>query len=956
MKINKSTLYLALAIVATACTDESPEAGTNAKQVSAEITAGIAGVLPETSSPAADTRASDTNWHAGDAIGLYMLQTGTNTISRNMANLRYINSATGITANFAPDGEGNTAYYPSGGEEVDIIAYYPHNGQLVMDNGQLTVPVDVSNQSNLPAIDLMTSNLSVGHSSDEDKRAARLNFTHRLSKIVLNLKKGKGTERLNLADATVTIGGTPATAVWDLMAGNFTSRGAATDIELNMNGGRTTGILIPPGESSQTGSDAVPVTFTIVAGTEIFTATLPADKPLGSGKQLDITIRLEHFESTIETEITDWITGTETTENAINIVQPPSSTGLPVVTTFDLWRINTPNDIRTYTWNDVSGKWTATPEPFYIEPLMAGEMFQARYTLSTDPLTDIDDIIETPATPLKDDYTLALDFSHTNAQVALTLATADDFPAVDWSQAAVKILGYETVLSGASHTFIMSPGEIATGTTLAQITVNNITYKAVVNTAIALDAGTTAVVEIELQPTEASIVTVSYQPWTPVSGGELNAVNVYTPQFSNTTQAQTMTINKVGSTSSYSYTWNAGKWIPNGKALYIENIDDNDTFTATAVLSTDDVTGVEDIIEAPAVELVKSALAFNFTHVNAKLTIDLRAGVFTEAQLKAALLTLAINNDENRTSTGKLQHDFIFKPGTNISTGQLLATIQVAGINYEVKAISNISFEKNYKTTVSVIIEGTQPGINVKTEPWLTSSGSGTVTNTDVTANTDLSKLPGNGTITLTSGSKNAMYRYEGGNLTSNVPLYWEDFVKYSTGTTLARYKFSFRYVPDALTGIAPDILYQDDVEIEWGESLTFDNLLHKNAEIVIVFEKGSTYGSDDIDWSTARVKLSGFTPSYLILTANEENKKLVTIPVVVTESTSATSKFIHLELNNINYKIEMNALGILGNTLEGGNSYRLTLTVDKTKIVMGVVNIKNFTPADGSGSIEYND
>lgn len=1365
----KTGAMLAAALMLAACTnDDIGESPNPNSDTAVQLSAGIGGDAPQRGSHAApETRASDASWHAGDAIGLYMLEANTNNISRGMANRRYINAATGSTANFAPDGEANTAWYPSGGDEVDLIAYYPHAAGQSASSGSLAV--DVSNQSSLPAIDLMTSNLSQGHSSAEDKRTAKLTFAHRLSKIVLNLKKGEGTDWLNLAEAKVTISGTPATAVWNLYKGEFESYGEIADVELNMMGGRTTAIVIPPaGESPETGSDAV--TFTVTVGAEQFVATLPADKPLGSGKQLDLTIRLDYTQPVIEAEITDWIGGTEIEIPALTINLPAGPSGQPAVQTFNLWRTAEPNDIRTYSWNDDSGKWTATPAPFYIENLTKGETFQARYTLSTDPLTAVDDVIETVVTELKEDYTLELKFTHANAQVELNLSAGTGFPVVDWSQAAVKILGYEQVLSGASHTFIMTPGEIAAGTTLATIGIEGVDYGAVVKEAIKLDAGITAKVAIELQPTQSGMI-VTYEPWLTVKIDDLTAVNIATPTFGNAPNLPVSSIiltnQQIGSTSTY--TWNGSKWNhTGGEKLYVENITGNTfkahavitednvtqvkdiieteavglvsntltfafthtnaklgislaagtdfptsidlsqadvyllnypdkftddtyyelimtpgtniapgtqiarveiggqtytasaateikltagtfttvavklsptesgikvtykswdtfeeddltavnvktpqfgnattatemtitntntdfpsiyewklgtwshksgpvlyvenmsgaTFTARAVLSKDDVTEEEDILVAPAVGLSSNALTFEFTHTNAKLniilahgenfntaidlndaelylldypkkrtgktvheyimpagtsitsgtqlakvvvagqtytasatsnipltagtettvtvklsgtaagidvkvnpwtemgntnltavslttpshsdpnsigtiqlwkttdagnkvtyqfsggkwgvtggrpfyleeiasgdkflaststilstdlvtgltddlemltpvgvvnnalaltfthakarfTIDLRPGVFTETQLKAATVTLALNNDDAKPSSGKLQHDFIVTPGTTIITGQLLATIQVANINYELKAASDFTLAKHQHTTVSAIINGTGVGMNITVGTWGTGSGTGTITNTDVTQGSDVSKLPGKGAVTIQSADHpDATYRYEGGSslVSQSNPLYWENYLKYSTGTTLAKYDFTFRFVPDDETGIAKDILYKT-ATTEWGKQIDLKDLLHENTEIVVVLEKGASYGTTDPDWANATVKLTGFGPDYT-MTKKPTSPNLETNPVVVPKGLLSSEKYVKLTLNGVEYKAQLSDLNNIPPTLEGGKSYRLELTLEKTQIGVGSVTIKDFETVTGTGGIGYN-
>lgn len=111
--------------VLTACSDQENEQDGANERTALSINAGI-GVIPAGTS-SATTRATDASWQANDAIGIVMLDAGTNTVTEGKTNYRYIT----ITGNgsFTPDGKEHTAYYPTAGAQVGRTGLLPlhHN-------------------------------------------------------------------------------------------------------------------------------------------------------------------------------------------------------------------------------------------------------------------------------------------------------------------------------------------------------------------------------------------------------------------------------------------------------------------------------------------------------------------------------------------------------------------------------------------------------------------------------------------------------------------------------------------------------------------------------------------------------------------------------------------------------------------------------------------------------------
>lgn len=129
-------------------------------------------------------RAIGTAWSKGDAVGLYMVNSGSElaagNLVNNIANFKYV-TAQG-DGNFEAADASQMAYYPADGSAVDFVAYYPYQSNL----SGFTYPVNVTDQSNPEAIDLLYSNDAKGANHDSN---ASLMFHHKLTRMVLTIKE-----------------------------------------------------------------------------------------------------------------------------------------------------------------------------------------------------------------------------------------------------------------------------------------------------------------------------------------------------------------------------------------------------------------------------------------------------------------------------------------------------------------------------------------------------------------------------------------------------------------------------------------------------------------------------------------------------------------------------------------------------------------------------------------------
>lgn len=422
------TAIMMLTGVLTACSDQENEQDGANERTALSINAGI-GVIPAGTS-SATTRATDASWQANDAIGIVMLDAGTNTVTEGKTNYRYIT----ITGNgsFTPDGKEHTAYYPTAGAQVDVLAYYPYT--ITISAGSLNIPVDVSDQSNLAAIDLMTAEKVTGRSSKAPD--VSLMFTHRLCKLVLKVVKDETTSDVTLTGATAILAGTATTGNWNLITEKLSTEGEARDLTLPLTADGTiaTAIVMP----TQAG-DGKSITVTTADG-KSYTATIAANLALAAGTVNTYTMTLHRNQASITAGITPWTDGTTVPLESLHIEVPADATANGL-TTFEMWRNQAQKtDTRIYTFsnngNSGTGIWTATPKPFYIEEIATTDHFYALHTPADDRkdgLTGLKDLLATGPASLQPSATgsiansLSLNFKHLMAQLTVTLAPGKDF-------------------------------------------------------------------------------------------------------------------------------------------------------------------------------------------------------------------------------------------------------------------------------------------------------------------------------------------------------------------------------------------------------------------------------------------------------------------------------------------------------------------------------------------------
>ena len=179
--MKKKTCFVMLAALMMAgCSNEVEEQVIDSRRVPLQINGDINMLM---------TRAAYDHWDENDAIGVYMVN-AENSIEGGVSNYRYV-VIDKDNGNFSPDGETNTAYFPEGGEAVNVVAYYPQGN---VDNGKLSL--DLANQGEQPDIDLMSAK---AENASKSSPTVKLGFKHRLTKLFFEIEGDVNTDGIYAA-------------------------------------------------------------------------------------------------------------------------------------------------------------------------------------------------------------------------------------------------------------------------------------------------------------------------------------------------------------------------------------------------------------------------------------------------------------------------------------------------------------------------------------------------------------------------------------------------------------------------------------------------------------------------------------------------------------------------------------------------------------------------------------
>jgi hypothetical protein len=242
------------------------------------------------------TRMSGSAWEKGDAIGVYMKKAGVNLDASALAQnveYRYSNTSGFVARNLS-----DALYFPFKESAVDFIGYYPFREDITGFN----YPVNLKNQSNQAAIDLLYSDNVKGKS--ENDTIVNLSFSHQLSKLVLQVTHYRG---IDLSGLSVILTSVPTESSFNLTDGSLSASSGVKDIAMgvNVDGTIAEAILLPGTDLSESHL------WLLLGDDQVYHVALP-DTVTTSLKQssrylFHVTLSTDVKAAVTTGEITDWL-------------------------------------------------------------------------------------------------------------------------------------------------------------------------------------------------------------------------------------------------------------------------------------------------------------------------------------------------------------------------------------------------------------------------------------------------------------------------------------------------------------------------------------------------------------------------------------------------------------------------------------------------------------------------
>lgn len=260
------------------------------------------------------SRVVNNRWEEKDNIGVFMLKANSSlsdeTVINNAINMKYTYHAQEQT--FSPATENDRMYYPAKAA-VDFIAYYPY--KAVSD---YRLSMDITGQQNQSIIDLLYSNNLKNLQATE--RPQTLQFEHRFSRLIFNIRAGEGIKKEDLKSVNVLVKDIPVQATINLSDAQITpNETSRKDITACINDTTAYAIVYPGSSRGKHISVVLPsgeFTFQISGEAEDW----------APGYQYDYTLVLNRNINTpiLNAQISPWKDGTgeelENNENDVTVI------------------------------------------------------------------------------------------------------------------------------------------------------------------------------------------------------------------------------------------------------------------------------------------------------------------------------------------------------------------------------------------------------------------------------------------------------------------------------------------------------------------------------------------------------------------------------------------------------------------------------------------------------------
>ena len=260
-------------------------------------------------------RAVDDIWSPTDSIGVYMYSENATNIVEGKANIQYVTENGGNIGDFKAKGE--VIYFPDNWDKVRFMAYYPYMPEVSTD---YVYKVDVSNQLNQPAIDLLYSfDTDAVYDKSAINKKVSLVFDHKLTKIIVNVKAGTGVVNTDLDNLTISISELNTKANFNLENGTLSDYSNVAKI---------TPLATIPQNDYAKGFEAIILPETSIPNAEIVfnlnngdpenssLYTWKFDNVLNAATKYTYNVTINRSGIVVEATINDWINGGENDINA----------------------------------------------------------------------------------------------------------------------------------------------------------------------------------------------------------------------------------------------------------------------------------------------------------------------------------------------------------------------------------------------------------------------------------------------------------------------------------------------------------------------------------------------------------------------------------------------------------------------------------------------------------------
>lgn len=582
-KHTKTLLGILLPVLLFSCSDED-SGGTEKGQVKVNIQAGMGNGV--------STRAYDAQWEVSDAIGIAMMDNSRTNFINSIFNNRYYTPSG--NESFTPASTDQTIYFPQDGSQVYFKGYYPYRSDLTSD---MTFPVDLSDQSSLPAIDVMTSEHLAGFSKSDPN--VHLRMHHRLTKVTFKFIRGEGLEELPLFNSAVTIHGMKTTGTCEILNDTVIVEDNINDINLPDRGIETerTGIVMP-----RPAGQGVTFDFNFTDGSN-FKAAMSDTLQLLSGYKYTFYITLEKTSVSLWVDIQDWVDTDPSYFEIINATYPFANENVNdgdkmavylkgtggTFSYFDSLRYQLSDD----SWYSLTNSPNLTWEdavPFELSSTFRASMKYA----DAKGTNQMPDILVSDEVTVDRYHGVGLTFMHAGSRIVVRLQSTT-FTDAELASANIVLPQYMTGASELNGEFIpgairgdievnkdnpadkfaiVQPQTVEADEDMVKITINGETYTATRNTDYIFEKGKSYLLDVTLNKTQVSLG-VRVIPW--VAGGQVD-LTVDPIQVTGTLEGtddffvgKSIRVYKFGDnyeTAKYDCTLSNGQKVWNGPVIY----------------------------------------------------------------------------------------------------------------------------------------------------------------------------------------------------------------------------------------------------------------------------------------------------------------------------------------------------------------------------------------------------